>query len=82
MRDFSCLYRHDFLRIAAYVPRAAVANPGFATARTLELAEKGHEDGTAVMLFPELGLSSYAIEGLCGEAKLGFRRRVHRRTQW
>jgi len=70
MRDFSCLYRHEFLRIASCVPRAAVADPAFAVARTLELAERGHEAGTAIMLFPELGLSSYAIDDLLFQATL------------
>jgi len=69
-RDFTCLYRHDFLRIAACVPRAAVADPAFAAARTLELARKGHQDGIAVMLFPELGLSSYAIDDLLFQTAL------------
>ncbi|MFG1301541.1 NAD(+) synthase [Xanthobacter sp. V3C-3] len=69
-RDFRCLYRHGFLRIAACVPRATVADPAFATARTLELARQGHEEGIAVMLFPELGLSSYAIDDLLFQTPL------------
>ncbi|MFG1213337.1 NAD(+) synthase [Xanthobacter flavus] len=70
MRDFRCLYRHDFLRIAACVPRAAVADPDFAVRETLEMAAKGHEDGVALMLFPELGLSSYAIDDLLFQTPL------------
>ncbi|MFG1184989.1 NAD(+) synthase [Xanthobacter aminoxidans] len=70
MRDFRCLYRHDFLRIAACVPRGAVADPSFAVAETLEMATQGHEDGVALMLFPELGLSSYAIDDLLFQAPL------------
>ncbi|ODN69477.1 Glutamine-dependent NAD(+) synthetase [Methylobrevis pamukkalensis] len=62
--DFHSLYSHDFLRIAACVPRAAVADPSFAVAETLRLASVGHADGTALMVFPELGLSSYAIDDL------------------
>ncbi len=64
MTDFSCLYSHEFVRLAACVPKARVADPDFALARTLELAQEGHADGTALMLFPELGLSSYAIDDL------------------
>ncbi len=64
MRDFNCLYSHEFLRIATCVPQAVVANPKIAAAHTLELAEKGSASGAAVMLFPELGLSSYAIDDL------------------
>ncbi len=64
MTAFDSLYSHDFVRIAACVPRATVADPGFAVERTLELAARGDADGAALMLFPELGLSSYAIDDL------------------
>jgi NAD+ synthase (glutamine-hydrolysing) len=64
MAAFSSLYRHDFIRIAACVPPARVADPHFALQATLQLAELGHENRTALMLFPELGLSSYAIDDL------------------
>ncbi|MFZ2871033.1 NAD(+) synthase [Zavarzinia sp.] len=62
--DFASLYAHDFVRIASCVPRAAVGNPGFAVDETLKLARAGDAAGTAVLLFPELGLSSYAIDDL------------------
>ncbi|MEP9375231.1 NAD(+) synthase [Aquabacter sp. CN5-332] len=62
--DFHSLYSHDFIRVAACVPRARVADPDFAAEETLRVAEEGHKAGTAVMLFPELGLSSYAIDDL------------------
>ncbi|PWR19405.1 NAD(+) synthase [Zavarzinia aquatilis] len=62
--DFASLYAHDFVRVASCVPRAAVANPAFAVEETLKLARAGDVDGTAVLLFPELGLSSYAIDDL------------------
>ncbi len=62
--DFHSLYSHDFIRVAACVPRAGVADPVFAAEETLRLAQEGHDAGTAVMLFPELGISSYAIDDL------------------
>ncbi|WP_127092122.1 NAD(+) synthase [Aquabacter cavernae] len=62
--DFYSLYSHDFIRIAACVPRARVADPDFAAAETLRLAQEGHAAGVAILLFPELGLSSYAIDDL------------------
>ncbi len=64
MAAFSSLYSHDFIRIAACVPQGRVADPDFALHATLQLAEIGHENRTALMLFPELGLSSYAIDDL------------------
>ncbi|MFB9949182.1 NAD(+) synthase [Rhizobium puerariae] len=64
MDQFFSLYSHDFLRIAACVPRTRVADPDFAVDETLRLARKGNAESVAVMLFPELGLSSYAIDDL------------------
>jgi len=46
------------------VPEARVADPEFAAEATLRLAEIGDRDKAALMLFPELGLSSYAIDDL------------------
>jgi NAD+ synthase (glutamine-hydrolysing) len=57
-------YRHGFVRIAAGVPAVAVADPAANAAATLELARKGDEDGVALMVFPELGISAYAIDDL------------------
>ncbi|MEW6123758.1 MAG: NAD(+) synthase [Pseudomonadota bacterium] len=62
--DFFSLYSHDFIRIASCVPRARVADPDFAADETLRLAQEGHAAGVAILLFPELGLSSYAIDDL------------------
>jgi NAD+ synthase (glutamine-hydrolysing) len=64
MTDFFSLYSHDFVRIAACVPRTEVANPTFNTDETLRLAAAGAEAHVALMVFPELGLSSYAIDDL------------------
>lgn len=63
-KDFACLYAHEFVRIAACVPQARVSDPAFALEQTLELARQGDADKVAVLLFPELGLSSYAIDDL------------------
>ena len=64
MKPFASLYSHDFVRIAAVVPRARVADPEFAAEETLRLAALGEASGTALMLFPELGISSYSIDDL------------------
>ncbi|MCJ8518734.1 NAD(+) synthase [Rhizobium tarimense] len=58
------MYSHEFLRVATCVPSTEVADPDFAVEETLRLAKLGSDDGCAVMLFPELGLSSYAIDDL------------------
>jgi NAD+ synthase (glutamine-hydrolysing) len=61
---FFALRRHGFVRVAACTPRVAPADPGFNAAETLTLARQGHERGVDLMLFPELGISAYAIDDL------------------
>jgi NAD+ synthase (glutamine-hydrolysing) len=62
--SFHSPYRHGFVRVAACQPRCAVADPAFNLSETLKLAEAGHAQGVALMVFPELGLSAYAIDDL------------------
>ncbi len=64
MSDFYSLYSHDFVRVACCVPRTRVADAAYNLAETLRLAGQGDKAKTALMVFPELGLSSYAIEDL------------------
>ena len=61
---FHSLYRHGFVRAAVGVPVVRVADPAFNAERTLELARQASERHSAVVVFPELGLSSYAIDDL------------------
>jgi len=62
--DFYSLYSHEFVRVACCVPRTRVADAGYNLVETLKLAAQGDKAKAAVMVFPELGLSSYAIEDL------------------
>ncbi|TAJ90663.1 MAG: NAD(+) synthase [Reyranella sp.] len=64
MSDFFSLYSHEFVRVACCVPRTRVADAAYNLAETLKLAAQGDKARAAVMVFPELGLSSYAIEDL------------------
>jgi NAD+ synthase (glutamine-hydrolysing) len=64
MSDFYSLYSHEFVRVACCVPRTRVADAAYNLAETLKLAAQGDRARAAVMVFPELGLSSYAIEDL------------------
>jgi NAD+ synthase (glutamine-hydrolysing) len=57
-------YRHGFVRVGACVPTMFVADPASNVKATLELARQGHEAGAALLVFPELGLSAYAIDDL------------------
>ncbi len=57
-------YRHGFVRLGACVPRLKPADPAYNTDRMLALAARGDQAGAAVLLFPELGVSAYAIDDL------------------
>jgi NAD+ synthase (glutamine-hydrolysing) len=63
-RDFHSLYSHGFVRVAAAVPQVRIAEPEFNAARTVELAARASDEGAALVVFPELGLSGYSIEDL------------------
>jgi NAD+ synthase (glutamine-hydrolysing) len=62
--DFYSLYTHDFVRVAAATPRVNVADPAFNAAETLKLAREADAAHAALVAFPELGLSAYAIDDL------------------
>ena len=64
MASFESLYRHDFVRIASCVPCTKVGNVPANLAETIRLARQGDECKAALMVFPELGLSAYAIDDL------------------
>ncbi len=61
---FGSLYSHGFVRIAAAVPHVRVAEPAFNAERTIALARQAHDEGVAMIAYPELGISSYAIDDL------------------
>ncbi len=64
MSSFFSPYRHQFIRVAACVPQACVAEP-HGNAREIEaLLAAGDEARVGLMVFPELGLSAYAIDDL------------------
>src|SRR6266702_2688695 len=64
MAEFFSPYRHQFVRIGACVPQVAVAEPATNANEALALVQKGDKDGVALMVFPELCLSAYAIDDL------------------
>src|ERR1700736_3482553 len=53
-----------FVRVAAAVPRGRVTDFRFNRDQTLDLWQRAHDDGCAVVFFPELGLSSYTAGDL------------------
>ncbi|WP_442753341.1 NAD(+) synthase [Methylocystis sp. JAN1] len=67
---FFSLHTHGFIRAAVACPRVRVADPAFNVARTIELAREAHEKGASLVLFPELGVSAYAIDDLLQQGAL------------
>ena len=70
MTEFFSPYSHDFVRLATCVPRVAVADPVTNGDELAALIDRGDRDGVAVMLFPELCLSAYAIDDLLFQSVL------------
>ena len=64
MASFFSPYSHEFLRVGACVPHVAVADPAKNAENVLALLADGDRSRIAVMVFPELGLSAYAIDDL------------------
>lgn len=61
---FYSIHRHEMVRVAAATPRATVGDPAANAEETVALARQGHADGVDLMVFPELNLSSYAVDDL------------------
>jgi NAD+ synthase (glutamine-hydrolysing) len=61
---FASPYSHGFVRVGAAVPAVVPADPSANGASILDLVRRGHEEKTAVLVFPELCLTAYAIDDL------------------
>ena len=64
MASFFSPYSHEFVRLAACVPHVAVADPRQNADNVLDLLASGDKGRIALMVFPELGISAYAIDDL------------------
>ncbi|CAN7435836.1 NAD(+) synthase [Rhizobium sp. LjRoot258] len=68
--NFYSVYDQGFVRVAACTPNCEIGDPDFNAQATLELARQGHAEGVGLMVFPELGISSYSIDDLLGQDAL------------
>src|SRR5262245_9291305 len=64
MSSFFSPYRHQFIRLGACVPHVAVTEPRRNGDNILGLLAEGDKARVALMVFPELCLSAYAIDDL------------------
>ena len=61
---FRSLHAHGFVRVAACTPAGTVGDVAANTAATIALAKEGHDAGCDLLVFPELNVTSYAIDDL------------------
>jgi NAD+ synthase (glutamine-hydrolysing) len=63
-KPFYAIHSHGFVRVAACTPKVSVGDPGYNADETLALAREGDAQSIDLMVFPELGVSAYAIDDL------------------
>jgi NAD+ synthase (glutamine-hydrolysing) len=68
--SFRSLYRHGFARVAACTTRTALADPATNALTILRMAADCDRQAVAVAVFPELGISGYAISDLLQQITL------------
>jgi NAD+ synthase (glutamine-hydrolysing) len=68
--SFRSIYRHGFARVAACTTRCTLADPAANAASIIATALECHHRGVALAVFPELGLSGYAISDLLHQTTL------------
>jgi NAD+ synthase (glutamine-hydrolysing) len=61
---FHSIHAHGLVRVGACTPHASAGDVAANTASHVELARQGDAAGADLLLFPELGLTSYAIDDL------------------
>jgi NAD+ synthase (glutamine-hydrolysing) len=61
---FEAIHRHGFVRVAAATPLASSGDVAFNVKETVQLTREGHERGVDLIVFPELNISSYAVDDL------------------
>ena len=62
--DFYNAYRQGLVRVAACTHRTTLADPDANAESVLELAAQCHDEGVAVVVYPELTLSGYSIDDI------------------
>ncbi len=63
-RPFGAIHRHGFVRVAAASPPASTGDVAFNVDQTVALAREAAARGVDLAVFPELNISSYAVDDL------------------
>jgi len=61
---FQAIHGHGFVRVAAATPIGSSGDVTFNTEAAIALAQRAHERGCDLVVFPELNISSYAVDDL------------------
>src|SRR3954469_19303048 len=61
---FEAIHRHGFVRVAAASPTGSSGDIGFNVDQAIALAEEADGKGCDLVVFPELNISSYAVDDL------------------
>ncbi|HEX8126859.1 MAG TPA: NAD(+) synthase [Allosphingosinicella sp.] len=61
---FEAIHRHGFVRVSAASPTGSSGDIGFNVDQAVALAEEAHVKGCDLVVFPELNISSYAVDDL------------------
>jgi len=67
---FDNLYNHGFVRVASSAPTLTVADPEQNIEEAIALLKRAHDAQCALLIFPELGVTAYAIDDLHMQAPL------------
>ncbi len=61
---FEAIHRHGFVRVAAASPTGSSGDVAFNTDQAIALAKEADGEGCDLLVYPELNLSSYAVDDL------------------
>ncbi|HEX8653806.1 MAG TPA: NAD(+) synthase [Allosphingosinicella sp.] len=61
---FEAIHRHGFVRVSAASPVGSAGDVTFNVDQAIALAQEAHEKGVDLLVYPELNISSYAVDDL------------------
>jgi NAD+ synthase (glutamine-hydrolysing) len=61
---FEAIHRHGFVRVAAASPTGSAGDVGFNVDQAIALAQEADSKGCDLVVYPELNISSYAVDDL------------------
>ncbi len=63
-RPFESIHRHGFVRCGAASPVGSVGDVAFNVDQAVAVARQAHDRGVDLLVYPELNISSYAVDDL------------------